>query len=102
MEGRNGRIEGGGFGVGAWLATRIASGRLCGSAHQVLLARQFAIGMAKDRTPSLDDLIFDLRQSLRSELELKAISERVIFSGTSTREQVGLTTHGVKLKAWQS
>jgi len=35
--------------------------------------------MARDRTSSLDDLLFDLRQSLRSELELERVSEKVIF-----------------------
>ncbi len=57
----------------------IADIQLLGSAHQVLLARQFAIDMAKNHTAPLDDLIFDLRQSLRSELELEPISEKVLF-----------------------
>jgi hypothetical protein len=57
----------------------IADIQLLGSAHQVSLARQFAIDTAKDRSASLDDLIFNLRQSLRSELELEPISENVLF-----------------------
>ena len=57
----------------------IADIQLLGSAHQVALARQFSIGMAKNRTASLDDLIFDLRQSLRSELQLDPILESVVY-----------------------
>jgi hypothetical protein len=57
----------------------IADIQLLGSSRQVTLARQFAIDMAKHRTASLDDLIFDLRQSLRSELELDSVSEKVIY-----------------------
>lgn len=57
----------------------IADIQLLGSAHQVLPARQFSIDMAKNRTAPLDDLIFDLRQSLRSELDLEPISEKVLF-----------------------
>jgi hypothetical protein len=57
----------------------IADIQLLGSAHQVSLARQFALEMATNRTAPLDDLIFDLRQSLRSELNLEPISEKVLF-----------------------
>jgi hypothetical protein len=61
------------------LESAIADIQLLGSPHQVALARQFAIQMARDRTSSLDDLLFDLRQPLRSELELERVSEKVIF-----------------------
>jgi hypothetical protein len=57
----------------------IADIQLLGSPHQVSQARQFALEMAKNHTSSLDDLIFDLRQSLRSELELEPVSEKVLF-----------------------
>jgi hypothetical protein len=57
----------------------IADIQLLGSAHQVSLARQFAAEMAKNRTAPLDELIFDLRQSLRSELELEPVSEAVTY-----------------------
>lgn len=57
----------------------IADIQLLGSAHQVELARKFSMGMAKDHTASLDALIFDLRQSLRSELHLETVSENVVF-----------------------
>ena len=61
------------------LESAVADIQLLGSPHQVSLARQFSIEMATDRTSSLDDLLFDLRQSLRSELELEPVSESVIF-----------------------
>jgi hypothetical protein len=57
----------------------IADIQLLGSPHQVSLARQFSISMAKNNTAPLDDLIFDLRQSLRSELQLEPVSERVVY-----------------------
>jgi hypothetical protein len=46
---------------------------------QSSLARQFATGMAAHHTASLDELIFDLRQSLRSELELEPVSDKVVY-----------------------
>lgn len=57
----------------------IADIQLLGSAHQVALARQFSMRMAKDHTAPLDALIFDLRQSLRSELQLETVSENVVY-----------------------
>jgi len=57
----------------------IADIQLLGSPRQVSLARQFAIEIATKRTSSLDDLLFDLRQSLRAELELESVSEKIIF-----------------------
>lgn len=57
----------------------IADIQLLGSARQVSLARQFAVEMAKKKAASLDELIFDLRQSLRSELQLEPVSESVFY-----------------------
>jgi hypothetical protein len=57
----------------------IADIQLLGSPHQVAMARQFATQMAKNHISSLDDLLFDLRQSLRSELELEPVYENVLF-----------------------
>jgi hypothetical protein len=59
--------------------TAIADIQLLGSPRQVSLARRFAISMAKDSTAPLDDLIFDLRQSLRSELQLELVNENVVY-----------------------
>lgn len=57
----------------------VADIQLLGSPDQVSMARQFAIEMARDRASSLDDLLFDLRQSLRAELELEPVSDRIMF-----------------------
>lgn len=57
----------------------IADIQLLGSPTQVRLARQFAHGMARDHTASLDELIDDLRRSLRAELQLAAVGESVVY-----------------------
>lgn len=57
----------------------IADIQLLGSAHQVALARKFAIDMAKDKTALLDPLILDLRRSLRAELKLEQVPEAVAY-----------------------
>jgi hypothetical protein len=59
--------------------TAIADIQLFGSPHQVTLARQFARAFARDKTAPLDELIFDLRQSLRSELQLEPVSDSVLY-----------------------
>jgi hypothetical protein len=61
------------------LESAIADIQLLGSPGQVALARRFAIEMASDSAASLDGLIFDLRQSLRTELELEPVKENVIY-----------------------
>lgn len=63
----------------------IADIQLLGSPQQVALARQFAQAMARDRTASLDELIFDLRQSLRTELELEPVSESIVYFRVGTK-----------------
>jgi hypothetical protein len=57
----------------------IADIQLLGSPKQVSLATQFAKGMAANNTASLDELLFDLRQSLRSELDVDPVSERIVY-----------------------
>lgn len=59
--------------------TAIADIQLLGSPHQVALARRFALSMAKDGNASLDELIADLRRSLRTELELEPVFEPVAY-----------------------
>ena len=61
------------------LESAIADIQLLGSPSHVALARRFAIEMASNYTASLDELIFDLRQTLRSELQLEPVVENVIF-----------------------
>lgn len=63
----------------AQFESAIADIQLLGSPRQVSQARRFALEMAKDHTSALDDLIFDLRQSLRSELKLEIVSESIIY-----------------------
>jgi hypothetical protein len=50
-----------------------------GSKRQVSLAQQFATEFVRNRGASLDELIADLRQSLRSELELETVPETVVY-----------------------
>jgi hypothetical protein len=57
----------------------IADIQLLGSPLQVRLARQFALGMAEQLTASLDDLVNDLRGSLRKELRLPEAEEPVVY-----------------------
>ena len=63
----------------AQLESAIGDIQLLGSARQVLLARQFAVDMAKNRAALLDELIYYLRESLWSELVLEPIFENVIY-----------------------
>jgi hypothetical protein len=46
------------------LESALADVQLLGTEHQVLLAHEFAVAMAKDGTASLDSLIADLRSEL--------------------------------------
>jgi hypothetical protein len=57
----------------------IADVQLLGSARQVLMARQFALDMAENQTASIDELIFDLRRSLRRELELEPVETKIVY-----------------------
>ena len=61
------------------LESAIGDIQLLGSPHQVKLARPFALGMASDGTAPLDELISDLRHSLRKKLHLESVSESIIY-----------------------
>jgi hypothetical protein len=61
------------------LESAIADIQLLGSPAQVHLARQFAHDMAQDSEASVDELINDLRRSLREELHLPEVQERVLY-----------------------
>lgn len=61
------------------LESAIADIQLLGSPAQVGLARRFAHNMAHDHTASLDEIINDLRQSLRKELQLPFVEESVVY-----------------------
>lgn len=55
------------------LESAIADVQLLGSPSQVTMARAFAKTIANDGSGSLDELLFDLRNSLRQELRLESI-----------------------------
>ena len=61
------------------LESAIADIQLLGSRRQVSLAKKFATEIARNRSASLDELIADLRQSLRTELELEPVQETVVY-----------------------
>ena len=61
------------------LESAIADIQLLGTPRQVLLAKQFADDMGQKNVASTDSLIFDLRQSLRSELKIPPVSDRIIL-----------------------
>ena len=63
-----------------WASTLVGDSRhqLLGSV-QVSLAQEFSAVMADHSTGSLDELILDLRQSLRTELELEPVAEKIIY-----------------------
>jgi hypothetical protein len=57
----------------------IADIQLFGTASQVELAQQCAAGMAQNGTHPLDDLLADLRQSLREELDLERVPDKIKY-----------------------
>jgi hypothetical protein len=62
------------------IESAIADIQLLGSKHQVSLAFEFSKSMAKARSASLDPLLCELRDSLRSELQLDPDHRKSIFS----------------------
>ena len=65
--------------VWAKFESAIADIQLLGSAHQASLARQFSREMADSGGSSLDELVADLRISLRKELSLEPIQGNPIY-----------------------
>ena len=62
------------------IESAIADIQLLGSLREATLAMEFATVMGNNKAASLDDLLLELRNSLRSELELPPIpSNKVIF-----------------------
>ena len=60
------------------IESAVADIQLLGTPLQVELARQFANGISENGFATLDDLLFDLRESLRSELSLEKIDLSII------------------------
>jgi hypothetical protein len=56
----------------------LADIQLLGSEHQVRLAHEFAVSMAKNQTASLDPLVADIRSELRRELKLEPLTDRIV------------------------
>jgi hypothetical protein len=61
------------------LEAAIADIQLLGSPSQVKMASEFANEISQNGGASLNDLLFDLRDSLRLELQLEKVNEKVIF-----------------------
>jgi hypothetical protein len=57
------------------LESAVADIQLLGTAKQAELAAQFSIDMAENGIAHLDDLLRDLRDSLRSELKLEPLTK---------------------------
>jgi Tfp pilus assembly protein PilO len=61
------------------LESAIADIQLLGSPKQVKMASEFAKLISGNGEASCDYLLSDLRSSLRSELQLESVNERIIF-----------------------
>ena len=61
------------------IESAIADIQLFGSARQVAAAQEFARRMAEVSEASLDDLLLDLRDDLRKELQLEPVKGRLKF-----------------------
>ncbi|MHC1713149.1 MAG: hypothetical protein AB9872_13460 [Solidesulfovibrio sp.] len=61
------------------LESAIADIQLLGTIRQVLLAKEFSESIAEKNQGSLNELLFDLRQTLRLELQLDPIKEPISY-----------------------
>jgi len=61
------------------LELAIADIQLFGTPRQVKMAIDFAKTMEKDNSASADDLLFDLRRSLRAELQLEPVDANITY-----------------------
>ena len=61
--------------VGEDFEKAISDIQLLGSKHQVELAKDAAVQFARNKNVDLENLLFDLRESLRSELNLEKVTE---------------------------
>lgn len=61
------------------LESAIADIQLLGSHSQVRMAAAFAKAIAIDGSGSLDELLSDLRNSLRAELQLESVNDGIVF-----------------------
>jgi hypothetical protein len=70
------------------LESALADIQLLGSTQQVLLAHEFAVSMAKNKTASLDPLIADIRSELRRELNLEPLTDRIVVFRHEPEEDI--------------
>ena len=63
----------------AQLQSAIVDIQLLGSPRQVQLASEFAIQMGKNREAPADELLSDLRASLREELQLESVNQKIVY-----------------------
>lgn len=61
------------------LSQAIANIQLFGTPEQVRLAQKFAVELAANKAASMDDLLMQLRDSLRCELGAEPVSGRVLW-----------------------
>ena len=60
------------------LESALSDIQLLGTERQVLLAHEFAISMARNKTASLDQLVAEIRSELRRELRLAPLPDRIV------------------------
>jgi hypothetical protein len=77
LEGAGNRIES----SSKWteLESAIADIQLLGTPEQVEMAKRFAEEFAENRVASLDNLLFDLRETLRAELQLEPVKSKIKY-----------------------
>lgn len=75
------------FEVGEDLEQAVADVQLFGTPEQVALARQFAIDLGTMQTASMDDLLVELRDSLRAELGAAPLSGRQVWMRVGEKKQ---------------
>jgi hypothetical protein len=61
------------------IESAIADIQLLGSPSQVKMASSFAKSIAGDGSASVDELLLDLRRSLREELQLEADDQKLVY-----------------------
>lgn len=61
------------------IKSAIADIQLFGTKSQILLAKDFAYSFSEKNHATLDDLLFDLRRTLRIELQLDSMEEPIFY-----------------------
>lgn len=75
-----------------WLETALADIQLLGTLKQDQLAKGFAKEFAQNGTAQLDELLDELRRSLRSELELEPIADKMLHLRMKFEKNAGKRT----------